>query len=415
MARQRLGRQTMGKRRWLGALVLPSVVVVLPVMASADLTVDLCGTIANRVENVQSEGVKTSFAVDTVEGRLTPVPHCYIHGTLGGDSRFRIQLPATWNGKYVLGMGGGWGGDEFSAASTVGDIVIAEGYAYAESNQGRPAPVFDQADTFQELTTIRNPQLTQFATGKIVQRYGQPPSRRYLFGSSGGGWRSLSQLERYPQTYDGAGIRNPAIEPRNLVYTYSVFDRNYTTFLPKLAAIVNARDLRQNPIAILTAAEAAALTRIYDAGLSRGGEFNWPGTDASTIGLAFPVFRLFDPTYLDDFWTQPGYAGHDGEVAGQIVQGVTGAVTAVGAANANGQIFSFTDASKAFAPNRVKGYRVTFTSGALSGQSFDVSTNIATGINVTGFDRPLNGLAIGDRYTIDNRNLLAWIHYHRHI
>src|SRR5438445_677903 len=120
MARQRLGRQTMGKRRWLGALVLPSVVVVLPVMASADLTVDLCGTIANRVENVQSEGVKTSFAVDTVEGRLTPVPHCYIHGTLGGDSRFRIQLPAAWNGKYVLGMGGGWGGDEFSAASSTG-------------------------------------------------------------------------------------------------------------------------------------------------------------------------------------------------------------------------------------------------------------------------------------------------------
>lgn len=389
--------------------------LLLPTGAGADLTTDLCGKIANRVENVQSEGVKTSFAVDTVEGRLIPAPHCYIHGTLGGDARFRIQLPAAWNGKYVLGMGGGWGGDEFSGASTIGDIVIASGYAYAESNQGRPAPVFDQADTFQELTTIRNHQLTQFATGKIVQRYGQPPSRRYLFGSSGGGWRSLSQLERYPQTYDGAGVRNPAIEPRNLVFTYSVFDRNFPTFLAKLDAIVNARDLRQDPATVLTAAEAAALNEIYDAGLSRGGEFNWPATDGSTIGLAFPVFRLFDKIYLDDFWTKPGYAGHDGEVAGQIVEGITGSVTAVGTPNAEGQIFTFTDAAKVFAANRVKGYRVTFTSGTLTGVAFDVSTNTATRLTVTGFDRPLNGIQVGDAYTMDNRNFLAWSHYHRHI
>lgn len=402
--------------RLLSASTLVAAVAVLPVgPAAADLTADLCGKLAKRVEHVSGEGVRTSFAIDTIEGRLAPVAHCFIHGTLGGDARFRIQLPAAWNGKYVLGMGGGWGGNEQSAASTIGNIVIAEGYAYAESNQGRPAPVFDQADTWQELHTIRNHQLTRFAKGKIVQRYGRAPSRSYLFGSSGGGWRSLSQLERYPQTYDGAGIRNPAIEPRNLVFTYSVFDRNFSQILPRLGAIVAARDLREDPIAVLTPAEAAALNRIYDAGLSRGGEFHWLATDNATVGLAFPVYRLFDPTYLQDFWTVPGYAGHDGEVDGEIVDGITGGVTAVGAPNAEGQIFNFTDSSKAFAANRVKGYRVTFTSGALSGVSFHVASNSATQLNVTGFERPLNGVATGDTYTLSNRDWLAWIHYHRHI
>jgi hypothetical protein len=405
-----------GSHRLLWISGFLTVTVTLSVApTSADLNGDLCGKLTKRVEHLQSDGTRTSFAIDTLEDRLTPVPHCFIHGTLGGDSRFRIQLPAAWNGKYVLGMGGGWGGSETAAASTIGDIVMVEGYAYAESNQGRPAPIFDPADTWQELHTIRNHQLTQFAKGKIVQRYGRPPQRSYLFGSSGGGWRSLSQLERYPQTYDGAGIRNPAIEPRNLVFTYSVFDRNFPLLLPQLNVIVGARDLGLDPAAVLTAAQAAALNQIYDAGLSRGGEFNWPATDGSTIGLAFPVFRLFDPTYPEDFWTTPGYAGHDGAVAGQIVEGISGAVTAIGAPNTEGQIFDFTDAGQAFATNRVKGYRVTLTSGALAGQSFHVSSNTATRINVTGFERPLNRIAVGDTYTMDNRDWLAWIHYHRHI
>jgi hypothetical protein len=280
---------------------------------------------------------------DTVEERLTPVPHCYLHGTLDTDRSFRIQLPSAWNGKFVLGMGGGWGGDEFSAASTIGDIVLGEGYAYAESNQGRPTPVFDEDDTWRELHFVANHQLTQFAERIIRRHYGSAPSRKYLFGSSGGGWRALAQLERYPGVYDGAGIRNPAIEPRNLTYTFSVFDKYFRTIQPRLAAIIAARDLKEDPPEVLTPEEATALDELYAAGLTRGGEFNWPATDASTIGLGYPVFRLFDPTYLEDFWTTPGYAGHDGDLAGQTIDGLVGTVSSVGVPNSGGYVLSFSD------------------------------------------------------------------------
>jgi hypothetical protein len=386
-------------------LAVALALVAAPRAVAADLTSDLCGALATPGSGI----------IDTVEERLTPVPHCFLHGTLGLDRRFRIQLPATWNGKFVLGMGGGWGGDEFAAASTIGDIVLAEGYAYAESNQGRPAPIFKERDTWQELHLLANRQLTEFATHVIAKRYGAKPRRSYLFGSSGGGWRALAQLERYPGVYDGAGIRNPAIEPRNLVFTFSVFDRYFPAIRAKLAAIVAARDRGEDPFALLTESEATALNQIYDAGLSRGGEFHWPATDASTIGLSYPVFRLFDPAYFEDFWTRPGYAGHDGEVTAEIIDGITGTVTAVGAPDGQGHIVSFTDSAKAFAVNSVKGFRVTFTRGALAGQAFHVGSHTATQINVTAVAGALNGLSVGATYTMDNHDFLAWQHYHRHL
>lgn len=410
-------RRNVPLKATLGALGI-LVIVLAPGIAGADLTSELCGKLANLAggtETVSSEGVRTAFHIDTVEGRTTPVPHCFIHGTLAGDTRFRILLPKAWNGKFVLGLGGGYGGDENANTEGVTLPVVTEGYAFASSNEGRPAPVFDQADTWQELHYIRNHQTTQFAKGKIQALYGRLPSRSYLFGSSGGGWRSLSQIERYPQTYDGAGIRNPVIEPRNFTYQYSVLDHFLPVFLARLPAIVQARDRKEDPFALLTLQEAAALQRLYDAGATVGSEFRFPAAAASTIRLGYPVFPLFDPTYFDDFWTVPGYAGHDREVDDQVIEGITGTVSAVGAPNANGEIFSFQDTSKAFAPATIKGWRVTITSGVLAGKAFHVNSNSATRIEVDGFTGALNGLAVGDTYTLSNRDFLAWQHYHEHI
>ncbi|HZA52004.1 MAG TPA: tannase/feruloyl esterase family alpha/beta hydrolase, partial [Myxococcaceae bacterium] len=174
---------------------------MLPAAALADLTADLCGKLATGLESVHSEGVRTSFHIDTVEGRATPVPHCYVAGWLARDTRFRILLPtpSAWNGKLVFGLGGGYGGSVDANNDGVTLPVVSEGYAFAQSDEGREAPVFDARDTWQELHYVRNHQTAMFAKGRVQQRYGRLPSRTYLFGSSGGGWRSLSQLERYPE------------------------------------------------------------------------------------------------------------------------------------------------------------------------------------------------------------------------
>jgi hypothetical protein len=386
--------------------------------ARADLTADLCGPIhATTSEVVQSEGVRTTFHIQTVEGRSTPVPHCYVDGWLASDTRFRIMLPAAaaWNGKYVLGLGGGYGGSFSSNDDLVNQPVLVQGYAVAQSDEGREAPVFDANDTWQELVTIRNHQTTMFAKSKIAALYGRLPSRSYLFGSSGGGWRSLSQLERYPQSYDGAGMRNPAIEPRHLTYTYTILDHFVPVILAKLPQIIAARDRNEIDLPFLTPEERAALERIYAAGAARGSEFKFTQAAASSVTLGYPAFRLFDPTYFDDFWRVPGYAGRDGEVSHLVVEGVSGSVAAVGALNAGGYVVSFTQAGAPLGANAIKGWRLTVTSGALEGRIFHVAANTATTISVDGYGGALNGLQAGDSYVLSNRDFLAWQRYHEHI
>ena len=58
--------------------------------------------------------------IDLDEHRTTPVPHRYIHGTLG-DAEFQVALPDSWNGKLLIGARG-FSGDELSAGE-VGFVV----------------------------------------------------------------------------------------------------------------------------------------------------------------------------------------------------------------------------------------------------------------------------------------------------
>jgi hypothetical protein len=154
----------------------------------ADLTAELCGTLITLIdpEYEESENVKTPFTVDTVEGRQWPVRHCYVHGTLAHDSRYRILLPENWNGKFVLlNLGERGDGEDVG-----GDELLAMGYALAQSNLGHAGPILEQQDKPRAIYLIQNHQLAHFARGKIEDLYGSRPRRTYLYGYSDGGYRS---------------------------------------------------------------------------------------------------------------------------------------------------------------------------------------------------------------------------------
>src|SRR5918996_5315882 len=132
--RQRLPRHWGGSTMNRTSLIAASVFAasLVPARAWADLTADLCGKVSSRGGTITSEGVKTSFHIDTVEGRTTPVPHCFIHGTVAEDSAFLVQLPANWNGKYVLQMGGGVGGSEVAGEA----FLLLPGYCRHPPDHG---------------------------------------------------------------------------------------------------------------------------------------------------------------------------------------------------------------------------------------------------------------------------------------
>ena len=64
----------------------------------------------------------------SVKSEAAPVPHCKVHGVIGTETNFELLLPESWNGKFVMGGGGGFVGSVVNAAI---DFVDALGSGWA--------------------------------------------------------------------------------------------------------------------------------------------------------------------------------------------------------------------------------------------------------------------------------------------
>ena len=48
--------------------------------------------------------------ITAVTNEAAPVPHCKVGGVIGTETNFELLLPDNWNGKFVMGGGGGFVG-----------------------------------------------------------------------------------------------------------------------------------------------------------------------------------------------------------------------------------------------------------------------------------------------------------------
>ena len=73
-------------------------------------------------------------AVTTIESVESPIQHCKLTGTIGREIGFSVWLPEDWNGKFVMGGGGGFVGNIQNQALGLG--VLQLGYATAGTDTG---------------------------------------------------------------------------------------------------------------------------------------------------------------------------------------------------------------------------------------------------------------------------------------
>lgn len=76
-------------------------------------------------------------------------------------------------------------------------------------------------------------------------------------------------------------------------------------------------------------------------------------------------------------------------------------VTAIGEPDAEGKIWSFEVDMTDLRPNELRSWRITFVSGELFAYVFQVRENEGTSVTVTSLDGPLNGIAIGDGFLVE--------------
>jgi feruloyl esterase len=139
---------------------------------------------------------------------------CIVDAALHDTLRFRIALPAAWNGRLLYEGGGGWNG----AISPLAFAPAPEraGYVIVASDSGHQAGGIDAS------WALGNPQAQmEFAflsvhsvaeaTKAIVRDfYGRVPHHSYFEGCSNGGREGLVSASRFPSDFDGVIARAPA-------------------------------------------------------------------------------------------------------------------------------------------------------------------------------------------------------------
>lgn len=268
---------------------------------------------------VQADALFKEPFVDIDEWRDAPVRHRYIHGGFKGtDLKFSFYLPekSQYQGRffqYVTPVP-----DSENLAQVAGDekigFSISSGGYFVETNGGGTSATAGPA--FRADPTVgafrANAAAAMFSRKLAADMYGAHRTYGYIYGGSGGAYRTLGSMENTDGVWDGAVpfvIGSPMAAPNS----HTVRMHAMRVLKDKFPEIVDAMDAggSGDPYATLNAEQAAALREVTRLGFSPRSWFGY-----KTMGVhAFPALYggvlMADPTYFTDFWTKPGYLGHD--------------------------------------------------------------------------------------------------------
>jgi hypothetical protein len=259
--------------------------------------------------------------IDVDEWREAPRPHRYVHGGFeSSHTRFSIYLPPQelYKGRFFQFMQGGAGGSEHSLGDpggvTTGNWVFDHAFDefggyLVESNNGHFG---NEGSLGLDIDIERfgaSAESALFAKQVAAEMYGEAPRHGYLWGGSGGGERTIAGLENRPDVWEGG---NPQVigggggaQSWPAWAYWWLFGRTARPEIMDATAPGGSGD----PFANLSVDERVALATIYKAGWPRGAE-NALGPFFSWL-FHITLMHREDPTYVQDFWTKPGYIGHD--------------------------------------------------------------------------------------------------------
>ena len=152
-------------------------------------------------------------------------PYCQVAALVDAETHIVALLPDDWNGRFLMGGGGGYvGAVDNQFASTVQD-----GFATVGTDAGHSASMLSAGWALRNDTRItdfayravhRTAEVTKLL---IAAYYGRPPEHSYFIGCSNGGREALMEAQRYPADFDGIVAIAPAY---NFLAITTTFVRN---------------------------------------------------------------------------------------------------------------------------------------------------------------------------------------------
>jgi feruloyl esterase len=174
--------------------------------------------------------VKEAVALQISERQTSPpapqivrldVPHCKVTGVIDSTINFELLMPDDWNGKFLMGGGGGFVGSVQNQAQdglSGGPTPLERGYATAGTDTGHAGAVIDGSwalddpeakENFAHLAVHRTAEVSKSI---IASFYQGTIDHSYFLGCSRGGGQAMISAQRYPEDFDGIISAAPALD-----------------------------------------------------------------------------------------------------------------------------------------------------------------------------------------------------------
>jgi hypothetical protein len=360
--------------------------------------------------------------IEVNELRNEPVPHRYVHGGFKGTTaRFSFYFPPAdryegrfFHNTYPLAVTSDIGPFPIEFAVATGNLgfTIASGAYYVQTNLGGTdaAPPADPTIAAYRV----NAAAAKYSRVVAAELYGAHRSYGYIFGGSGGSYQVMGAAENTSGVWDGFVpfvLATPNAIPS--MFTVRMHALRVLRQRNKFPAVIDAINPggSGDPYSDLNQEERAAFAEVTSMGYPPRGWWNHATLTSGYFSNVAGIMPLLDSTYVEDFWTKPGYLGSDpasslgaarfhfDTVVTKVIDGPPklvelASVPAEDFADAHLVIISGATAGKSIPLGVIKGKTVGF---AFSADSAVVS-----------------GIKTGDKVRIDNSWTLALQTYHRH-
>jgi tannase/feruloyl esterase len=140
--------------------------------------------------------------------------HCRVAGVIGTEIKFSLLLPDAWNGKFMMGGGGGYVGTVQNQAAA----SVNAGYATAGTDTGHQGGLTDASwavdnmERFVNFGYLAIHRTTEVSKAIVRSYYGSASTRAYFSGCSNGGRQALMEAQRFPDDFDGIVAGAPAAD-----------------------------------------------------------------------------------------------------------------------------------------------------------------------------------------------------------
>ena len=421
--------------------------------ATGNESVESINQTESRIKIQQQDSLFNKPYVDVEEWREEPIKHLYVHGGFeGGDTKFSFYFPEKENyeGRFFQYITPVPDNENLSQNNEGGEadkisFAVSRGAYFIETNGGgADAGVMSPDPTIGAYKA--NAAVAQYSRKKAKQIYGEHKTYGYAFGGSGGAYRTIGGAENTSGVWDGV-VPYVAGSPMAIPNVFSVRMHAMRILQYKLPQIVDALEPggSGDMYAGLNEKEKGALQEVAKMGFPTAAWFNYKDMGIHAFPAIYGGMRMADGAYFTDFWTKPGYLGHDSPeslakdrlqqqtVIKKIITKKIAYEMGLGLGDNPGEARGSADAawknldqkadtipiafqlSSKLPSAQFLGGEIQVLSGTQKGKEM-AAKSIEVDIVVLGMADPnvSSQLKIGDELLIDNSNYLAAQTYHRH-